>query len=80
MWMRSSGFCSCNYSVAILFVMGAIGRGGVMRSQQQVGHKRPQAAKIIEFYIPTNFRWKGKWITPQNRGKIIEFSLQKKSA
>jgi len=38
-------------------------------------------AKVIEFYIPNNFRWKGKWIPPQDRGKIIEFSLQtRKSA
>jgi len=38
-------------------------------------------AKIIEFYIPTNFRKDGKWISPQERGKIIEFSLRtKKSA
>jgi hypothetical protein len=37
-------------------------------------------AKIIEFYIPNNFRWKGKWIPPEDRGKIIEFSLQRKSA
>ena len=32
-------------------------------------------AKIIEFYIPNRFQWKTKWIPPQDRGKIIEFSL-----
>jgi len=38
-------------------------------------------AKIIEFYIPSNFRKNVKWIPPQDRGKIIEFSLPvKKSA
>jgi hypothetical protein len=38
-------------------------------------------AKIIEFYIPINFRKNDKWIPPQERGKIIEFSLPtKKSA
>jgi hypothetical protein len=38
-------------------------------------------AKIIEFYIPSNFRKNDKWIPPQERGKIIEFSLPaKKSA
>ena len=38
-------------------------------------------AKIIEFYIPNNFRQTDKWIRPQERGKIIEFSLPtKKSA
>jgi hypothetical protein len=38
-------------------------------------------AKIIEFYIPSNFRKNDKWIPPQERGKIIEFNLPtKKSA
>ncbi len=38
-------------------------------------------AKVIEFYIPSNFRKNDKWIPPQERGKIIEFSLPaKKSA
>ena len=38
-------------------------------------------AKIIEFYIPINFRKNDKWIPSQERGKIIEFSLPtKKSA
>jgi hypothetical protein len=41
----------------------------------------PRMAKIIEFYIPSNFRKNDKWIPPQERGKIIEFSLPaKKSA
>jgi len=38
-------------------------------------------AKIIEFYIPINFRKNDKWIPAQERGKIIEFILPtKKSA
>jgi hypothetical protein len=38
-------------------------------------------AKIIEFYIPINFRKNDKWIPSEERGKIIEFSLPtKKSA
>ena len=38
-------------------------------------------AKIIEFYIPSNFRRNEKWIPPQSRGKVIEFRLQtRKSA
>jgi hypothetical protein len=41
----------------------------------------PRMAKIIEFYTPANFRKNGKWISPQESGKIIEFSLHtKKSA
>jgi hypothetical protein len=30
-------------------------------------------AKIIEFYIPINFRKNDKWIPAEERGKIIEF-------
>ena len=38
-------------------------------------------AKIIEFYIPNNFRKSVKWVAPEQRGKIIEFPPQvKKSA
>jgi hypothetical protein len=38
-------------------------------------------AKIIEFYIPINFRKNDKWIPVEERGKIIEFILPtKKSA
>jgi len=57
---------------------------GVARSSavsQTSRAKGAAVAKIIEFYIPNSFRWRGKWIPPQNCGKIIEFSLQtKKSA
>jgi hypothetical protein len=38
-------------------------------------------AKVIEFYIPNNFRKKVKWVSPEQRGKIIEFPSEiKKSA
>jgi hypothetical protein len=38
-------------------------------------------ARIIEFYIPNNFRKRVKWVSPEQRGKIIEFASQiKKSA
>jgi hypothetical protein len=37
--------------------------------------------KIIEFYRPNNFRKGVKWVSPEQRGKIIEFPSQmKKSA
>ena len=35
-------------------------------------------AKVIEFYIPTNFSKGTKWIPPQERGKVIDFSLPTK--
>jgi len=38
-------------------------------------------AKIIEFYIPNNFRKRVKWVSPAERGKIIELPAAiKKSA
>jgi hypothetical protein len=30
-------------------------------------------AKVIEFYIPNNLRKSLKWVSPEQRGKIIEF-------
>jgi hypothetical protein len=47
----------------------------------QRSYGKDHMAKIIEFYIPSNFRKNDKWIPPQERGKIIEFNLPtKKSA
>jgi len=38
-------------------------------------------AKVIKFYIPNNFRRSVKWVSPEQRGKILEFAVQtKKSA
>jgi hypothetical protein len=38
-------------------------------------------AKIIEFYVPNNFRKNAKWIPLENRGKVVEFPMAaKKSA
>src|SRR5579872_1781561 len=38
-------------------------------------------AKVIEYYVPQGFRRSARWIPPDQRGKIIEFSVpQKKSA
>jgi hypothetical protein len=38
-------------------------------------------AQLIEFYIPTRFKQKVKWVPQEQRGKIIAFpSDLKKSA
>jgi len=43
--------------------------------------QRRTVAKVIEFYIPNNFRKKLKWISPELRGKIVQFAPPaKKSA
>jgi hypothetical protein len=30
-------------------------------------------AKVIEFYVPNNFRRRVKWVSPERRGKILTF-------
>jgi hypothetical protein len=43
--------------------------------------KEVAMAKVIEFYIPKNFRKSFKWVPELQRGKILEFCPQiKKSA
>jgi hypothetical protein len=39
-------------------------------------------AKVIEYHVPEKFRKQsGKWISPEQRGKVIPFpAKQKKSA
>jgi hypothetical protein len=33
-------------------------------------------AKLIDFYIPANFRKAEHWVPAAHRGKVIEFCLQ----
>jgi hypothetical protein len=35
-------------------------------------------AKIIEFFVPSNFRKKAKWVPPEEYGKVIPFSVPQK--
>ena len=38
-------------------------------------------AKVIEFYVPSIFRKRARWIPPELRGKVIEFCpTEKKTA
>jgi hypothetical protein len=32
-------------------------------------------AKVIVFYIPANFSRSVKWLSPQQRGRVIEFRV-----
>ncbi len=58
--------------------MGVVGVREVNKPSKPKG---AAVAKIIEFYVPDSFRRKEKWIPPQDRGKIIEFSREtRKSA
>jgi hypothetical protein len=42
--------------------------------------KEVAVAKVIEFYIPTNFRKSRKWVPKPQCGKIIEFCPQRKKS
>ena len=56
---------------------------GILRviTVPRVWAKEVAMAKVIEFYIPKNFRKSFKWVPELQRGKILEFCLQtKKSA
>jgi hypothetical protein len=44
------------------------------------GSEGLSVARVIEFYIPTKFSKRVKWVPLLQRGKIIEFSVPKKSA
>jgi len=35
--------------------------------------KEMAVARVIEFYVPDNFRRRVKWVSPEQRGRIIEF-------
>jgi hypothetical protein len=52
-----------------------------MITVSRVWAKEVAMAKIIEFYIPKNFRKSFKWVPELQRGKVLEFCPQtKKSA
>jgi hypothetical protein len=55
--------------------------GGTAMSRLWNIRQEVVVAKVIEFYIPNNFRKKTKRTTVEQRGQVIEFdSLKKKSA
>jgi hypothetical protein len=51
-------------------------RAGILEEKAGIA-----VAKVIEFYLPRNFRKSVKWDSREQRGKIIEFASPiKKSA
>ena len=77
--------CFCrNYDCTIPCAVSAGGNGRVACSKAPKRNLEmkdgPTMAKVIEFYIPSTFQKSGKWISPKNRGKIIEFPLTSKKA
>jgi hypothetical protein len=96
MWMRSCAICKALMKKLRLSDSVPVSAGGNGRAirietlackpvnsmRESLGEKAGlTVAKVIEFYIPTNFRKSVKWGSPEQRGKIIEFAPQvKKSA
>ena len=52
-----------------------VARSHKVRNEFHSVERSRAVAKIIEFYIPDNFRKNTKWAPVQERGKLIEFSL-----
>ena len=68
---------------SLLVRMGMAGSRAVEPVHTGVVEKRGRkaVAKVIEFYIPTSFRKRVKWIPLEQRGKVIEFCpIKRKTA
>jgi hypothetical protein len=48
-------------------------RLGVGWEHDLIGEGEMTVAKVIEFYVPDNFRRAVKWVSPERRGKLIQF-------
>jgi hypothetical protein len=58
------------------FVMG-VAQGHGLRAAGKHGPKKREGrysvAKVIEFYVPNNFRRRVRWVSPERRGRVLEF-------
>jgi hypothetical protein len=57
--------------VGVAWLVGFLAR--LYLGKRTSGLKDAVVAKVIEFYIPTNFSRRVKWFPLQERGKVIEF-------
>lgn len=65
-----------------------MGVGGIcfIPSRPDEGERRKageqRVANVVEFYVPSTFRKRVRWLPPEQRGKVIEFYMpaRKKSA
>jgi hypothetical protein len=55
-------------------------RHGFLLAENESGAGGGIMAKVIEFYVPSNYHKIAKWIPAERRGQVIEFSLPKKTA
>jgi hypothetical protein len=93
MWMRSCALCKallkklrlCD-SVRVSMRMGVAGSCIAKPGKRPyaLGDRKTEGqelivAKVIEFYIPSNFHKRARWIPTEQRGKLIEFCLPEKT-
>lgn len=57
-----------------------LARHGFLLAENKSGAGGGIMAKIIEFYVPSNYHKIAKWVPAERRGQVIEFSLPKKTA
>jgi hypothetical protein len=43
------------------------------RRSQEAAKRRWVMAKVIEFYVPQNFKATARWVPADQRGKVVEF-------
>jgi len=73
-WRQYTERASSGFTARVLGILRVI-------KVPRVWAKEVAMAKVIEFYIPKNFRKSFKWVSELQRGKILEFCPQtKKSA
>jgi hypothetical protein len=53
--------------------VGVVERFSVAGTMRLEKKKEMAVAKVIEFYVPNRFRRSVKWVSPERRGRVIEF-------
>ena len=64
--------------MGVAWLFGKKVRGKPSRSGRTKDLKDGPVARVIEFYIPTRFPKRVKWVPAVQRGKVIQFSLPPK--
>jgi hypothetical protein len=71
-------FYALSVRMGVAWLFGKKARSKPSRSGRTKDLKDGPVARVIEFYIPTRFPKRVKWVPPVQRGKVIQFSLPPK--
>jgi len=55
-------------------------QSGFLLAENESGVGGDIMAKIIEFHVPSTYHKIAKWVPTERRGRVLEFSLPKKTA